>query len=194
MSVNVSSRQLQQADFVERLREVLATHPSLSLGELELEVLETSALKDLTRVSQIIEDCRELGVMFALDDFGTGYSSLTYLKRLPVSQIKIDQSFVRDVLNDTDDLPIIKGVLALANAFQLQVIAEGVETIKHGELLLQLGCDLGQGYGIAPPMPAAEFPGWLATWLPDPTWVDRPSINHDDLPHKVIRKNNPAPL
>jgi diguanylate cyclase (GGDEF)-like protein/PAS domain S-box-containing protein len=194
VSVNVSSRQLQQIDFVERLREVLATHPSLSLGELELEVLETSALKDLTRVSQIIEDCRELGVMFALDDFGTGYSSLTYLKRLPVSQIKIDQSFVRDVLNDADDLPIIRGVLALANAFQLQVIAEGVETIKHGELLLQLGCDLGQGYGIAPPMPAADFPGWLATWLPDPTWVDRPSLNHDDLSHKVIRKNNPAPL
>ena len=132
--------------------------------------------------------------MFALDDFGTGYSSLTYLKRLPVSQIKIDQSFVRDVLNDPDDLSILEGVLGLATAFQLQVIAEGVETVEHGELLLQLGCDLAQGYGIARPMPAADFPGWLATWLPDPTWVDRPSLNHDDLPPKVIRKNNPAPL
>ncbi|MEI7993914.1 MAG: PAS domain S-box protein [Methylococcaceae bacterium] len=188
VSVNVSSHQLQQVDFVERLREVLATHPNLRLGELELEVLETSALKDLNRVSQIIEDCRELGVMFALDDFGTGYSSLTYLKRLPVSQIKIDQSFVRDILNDNNDLAIIEGVLALATAFQLQVIAEGVETIKHGELLLQLGCDLGQGYGIAPPMPAADFPDWLATWLPDPTWVDRPSLSHDDLQHNVNRK------
>ena len=188
VSVNVSARQLQQIDFVDRLREILAAHPDIRLGELELEVLETSALKDLARVSQIIDDCRDIGVMFALDDFGTGYSSLTYLKRLPVSQIKIDQSFVRDALNETNDLAIIEGVLALAKAFQLQVIAEGVETIEHGGLLLQLGCDLAQGYGIAPPMPAADLPGWAANWMPDPTWIDRSSFSPGGSTHKVIRK------
>ena len=188
VSVNIGARHLQQNDFVARLRALLAAHPAIKPGSLEMEVLETSAMEDMARASQIIKDCHEMGVMFALDDFGTGYSSLTYLKRLPVSQIKIDQSFVRDILNDNNDLAIIEGVLALATAFQLQVIAEGVETIKHGELLLQLGCDLGQGYGIAPPMPAADFPDWLATWLPDPTWVDRPSLSHDDLQHNVNRK------
>ncbi len=182
VSVNISSRQLQQADFVERLREVLATHPSLSLGELELEVLETSALKDLSRVSQIIEDCRELGVMFSLDDFGTGYSSLTYLKRLPVGQIKIDQSFVRDMLEDSDDLAILEGVLKLSHSFRRQVIAEGVETVEHGVMLLQLGCELAQGFVIAYPMPASDLLGWTTVWSPDPAWINVPSVSSDDIP------------
>jgi hypothetical protein len=147
-----------------------------------MEILETNVMKDLRKVSKVIDAGREIGVHFSLDDFGTGYSSLTYLKRLPVSQIKIDQSFVRDMLSDPDDLAIIEGVLALAKAFRLQVIAEGMETIKHGEMLLQLGCDLAQGYGIAHPMPAADLPNWAATWQPDPTWINRPSFARDDLP------------
>jgi len=97
VSVNVGARQLQQADFVERLRIHLAAHPEVMPCCFELEVLETSALEDLSLVSQVIEACREIGVLFALDDFGTGYSSLTYLKRLQVAQLKIDQSFVRDM-------------------------------------------------------------------------------------------------
>ena len=170
VSVNVGARQLQQADFVERLRALLARASERQPGDLELEVLETSALEDLARVSQVIEACREIGVRFALDDFGTGYSSLTYLKRLPVTLLKIDQSFVRDMLDDPEDLAILEGVLGLATAFRRQVIAEGVETVEHGEMLLQLGCELAQGYGIARPMPAAEMPGWAATWRPDPAW------------------------
>ena len=112
-----------------------------------------------------------MGVLFALDDFGTGYSSLTYLKRLRVSLLKIDQSFVRDMLDDPDDLAILEGVISLAKAFHREVIAEGVETVAHGTLLLQLGCELAQGYGIARPMPARELPRWAATWQPDPAWV-----------------------
>ena len=138
---------------------------------LELEVLETSALDDIAWVSQVIAECQQMGVMFALDDFGTGYSSLTYLKRLPVSQLKIDQSFVRDMLDDPDDLAILQGVIGLAIAFKRQVIAEGVETVAHGAALLRLGCELGQGYGIARPMPAADLPGWVASWRPDPSWT-----------------------
>jgi EAL domain-containing protein (putative c-di-GMP-specific phosphodiesterase class I) len=114
--------------------------------------------------------CMALGVSFALDDFGTGYSSLTYLRRLPANLIKIDQTFVRDMLIDADDLAIVEGVIALAKSFKRDVIAEGVETIEHGAVLLQLGCDLAQGYGIARPMPASEVPIWVADWKPDDNW------------------------
>jgi diguanylate cyclase (GGDEF)-like protein/PAS domain S-box-containing protein len=185
VSVNVSARQLQQADFVERLREILAQHPDVMPSCLELEVLETSALEELVRVSEVIESCRKIGVMFALDDFGTGYSSLTYLKRLAVAQLKIDQSFVCNMLNDPSDLAILEGVLGLAAAFHRQVIAEGVETVEHGILLLQLGCVRAQGYGIARPMPAADLPAWAATWKPDPAWVDLPAIRQENLPALV---------
>jgi len=182
ISVNVGARQLQQADFIERLHTLLAAHPSFRPGALEMEVLETSALEDLARVSQVIEACREIGVGFALDDFGTGYSSLTYLKRLSVAQLKIDQSFVRDMLDDPDDLAILGGVLGLATALRRQVIAEGVATIEHGTMLLQLGCELAQGYGIAHPMPAADFPGWVRAWRPDPVWTHLPTVRRDDQP------------
>ncbi len=171
VSVNVGARQLQQIDFVTRLREILARHPSVKPGSLALEVLETSALEDIAGVSQVIKQCTEMGVEFALDDFGTGYSSLTYLKRLPVTLLKMDQSFVRDMLVDPDDLAILEGVIGLARAFQRQVIAEGVETIAHGVQLLKLGCYLAQGFGIARPMPAQDLPRWAAQWQPDPAWV-----------------------
>ena len=182
VSVNVGARQLQQADFVLRLGQILASHPNVHPGDLELEVLETSALEDMAGVSVVIEACRKMGVNFSLDDFGTGYSSLTYLKRLPVTQLKIDQSFVRDMLDDPEDLAILEGVIGLASAFRREVIAEGVETIEHGALLLQLGCDLAQGYGIARPMPAHEFPAWAAQWKPDAAWGPVGVVRRDDLP------------
>jgi diguanylate cyclase (GGDEF)-like protein/PAS domain S-box-containing protein len=182
ISVNVGAYQLQQADFVERLQALLLAHPAVKPGDLALEVLETSALEDLARVAQIIEACRGIGVSFSLDDFGTGYSSLTYLKRLQVTQLKIDQSFVREMLDDPDDLAILGGVLSLATAFRRQVIAEGVETVEHGTMLLQLGCELAQGYGIARPMPASDFPDWARAWRPASAWSRLPAVNRDDLP------------
>ena len=174
VSVNICARQLQQANFVERLQTILARHPQVNPNSLELEVLETSALADMAQVSHVIEDCAKMGVSFALDDFGTGYSSLTYLKRLRVALLKIDQSFVRDMLDDPDDLAILKGVIGLAAAFKREVIAEGVETIAHGTALLQLGCELAQGYGIARPMPPEQMPEWVAEWQPDVAWCALP--------------------
>jgi EAL domain-containing protein (putative c-di-GMP-specific phosphodiesterase class I) len=105
-----------------------------------------------------------MGVAFALDDFGTGYSSLTYLKRLRVDSLKIDQSFVHNMLVDPDDLAILKGIIGLASAFKRNVIAEGVETLAHGTLLMQLGCDMAQGYCLARPMPAQDLPDWVSEW------------------------------
>jgi diguanylate cyclase (GGDEF)-like protein/PAS domain S-box-containing protein len=174
VSVNIGARQLQQGNFVERLQTILARHPKVNPIRLELEVLETSALADMELVSQVIEDCRQLGVKFALDDFGTGYSSLTYLKRLRVAILKIDQSFVRDMLVDSDDLAILEGVIGLAAAFKREVIAEGVETIAHGTALMNLGCELAQGYGIARPMPAEQVAAWTTTWEPDAAWCQLP--------------------
>jgi diguanylate cyclase (GGDEF)-like protein/PAS domain S-box-containing protein len=164
ISVNISAYQLQQTDFVERLATLLAAHPDVSPHLLELEVLETSAFSDINYIIATMQDCIGLGVQFALDDFGTGYSSLTYLRRLPANLIKIDQTFIRDMLTDPDDLAIVMGVVSLAKAFQLEVIAEGVETVEHGTELLQLGCKLAQGYGISRPMPSSDILTWLDSW------------------------------
>jgi len=169
-SVNIAAIQLQQPKFTQRLTTLLAAHPDVEPRYLELEVLETSALDDVHYVSTIMNDCMALGVNFALDDFGTGYSSLTYLRGLPANLIKIDQSFVRDMLIDKDALAIVEGVIALAKLFKRDVIAEGVETIEHGTALLQLGCELAQGYGISRPMPARDIPAWVSDWEPDVSW------------------------
>ena len=134
-------------------------------------------LQDVAQTSQVLNACHGIGVSFALDDFGTGYSSLTYLKRLPASVLKIDQSFVSDMLEDPENLNILEGVLGLASAFHRQVIAEGVETVEHGMMLLQLGCELAQGYGIARPMPARDLPGWVSGWRPDPHWAEVPPVH-----------------
>jgi diguanylate cyclase (GGDEF)-like protein/PAS domain S-box-containing protein len=177
VSANVSAMQLQQSDFVEKLKQMLAMQPDLVRHQLSLEVLETSALEDLQQVAKVIRECQKMGVNFSLDDFGTGYSSLTYLRRLPVTQLKIDQSFVRDMLDDADDLAILKGVIGLAHAFNREVIAEGVETKAHGQALLVLGCELAQGYGIARPMPAKEIPGWALSWTQNAVWAGAQALH-----------------
>jgi diguanylate cyclase (GGDEF)-like protein len=171
VSVNIDASQLQRGGFIDQLTVLLARYPGIKHGQLELEILESSALDDVEHVAMLMQQCRELGVNFSLDDFGTGYSSLTYLKRLPAETLKIDRSFVLDMLDDPDDLAIVKGVIGLAAAFRRQVIAEGVETIAHGTRLIALGCSLAQGYCIARPMPADEIPGWVACWRPDRAWT-----------------------
>ena len=178
VSVNISAQQLQYDHFVSRLKELLAENPGVDPELLELEILETSALEDVAQVSILMHTIQEMGVRFALDDFGTGYSSLTYLKKLPAEVIKIDQSFVRDMLVDQDDLAIVQGVIGLAKAFQREVIAEGVETIAHGFALMKMGCMLAQGYGIARPMPAEELQKWAHSWTPDSLWLQvQPEVN-----------------
>jgi diguanylate cyclase (GGDEF)-like protein/PAS domain S-box-containing protein len=170
VSVNITAYHLLQANFAERLGELLAASPRVDPALLELEILETSAFDDLSQVAAVIAACQTHGVSFALDDFGTGYSSLAYLKRLPARVLKIDQSFVRDMLEDHDDLSIVEGIIGLAAAFHRQVIAEGVESAAHGEALLGLGCEDVQGYGIARPMPADTLTTWMRDWCSQPCW------------------------
>lgn len=173
VSINLSAMTLQQGQFFDILKSRLAQWPAGAGELLEIEILESSALDDIGSVIGLIRQCRELGVRFALDDFGVGYSSLTYLKRLPANTLKIDQSFVRDMLSDADDMAILRGILSLAQVFDREVIAEGVETIAHGECLLDLGCDAAQGYGIARPMPAARVIPWIESWVAPAPWLNR---------------------
>ena len=160
ISVNIAARHIQMSDFVEKLRQMLASYPALPAHRIEIEILESVALNDVEQTRHLILEVQKLGVDFALDDFGTGYSSLKYLKQLPVDCLKIDQTFVRDLLEDQDDRAVVSAVIGLASAFNRQVIAEGVETDEHMQMLLKMGCDFGQGYGIARPMPAGAVLGW----------------------------------
>jgi diguanylate cyclase (GGDEF)-like protein/PAS domain S-box-containing protein len=182
VSVNISAAQLLQPDFVAHLQLALARHPEVIPGCLELEILETAALSDMERAGRALAGCRALGVRFALDDFGTGYSSLAYFRKLPVDVLKIDQSFVMDMLDDPNDLDIVESVVRLAQAFNRPVIAEGVETLEHGAVLVALGCRLCQGYGIARPMPPEDLPAWAGRWQQQDVWVrvDR-SLRREDV-------------
>lgn len=129
----------------------------------------------------MIGQCRELGITFALDD-SRHRLLVAYVSQAPASVLKIDQSFVRDMLDDPDDLAILEGVVSLAATFRRNVIAEGVETVEHGNMLLQLGCELAQGYGIARPMAADALPSWVEKWQPNSGWKDVRTIDRDDLP------------
>ncbi|MGE8323667.1 MAG: putative bifunctional diguanylate cyclase/phosphodiesterase, partial [Pseudomonas sp.] len=172
LSVNIAARHLQRCDFAERLRQLLAAHPLVDPARLDLEIVESVAIDNLQHVSRCLDACRALGVRFSLDDFGTGYSSLSYLKRLPTQTIKIDQSFVRDILHDQDDLALTAAVIGLARAFGREVIAEGLETVEHGRVLMGLGCELAQGYCIARPMPVSEVEAWAQAYRQPPQWCD----------------------
>ncbi len=164
ISVNVAARQIQNTHFIEKLGQCLAKYPELEHALLQLEILETSALETVQTAQIIAKTNKALGVSFALDDFGTGYSSLSYLKQLPAKTLKIDRTFVRDMLSDKEDQAIVEGIVNLAKVFGQEVIAEGVETKLHGRKLVKLGCIIAQGYGIAKPMPAEQVLNWIAQY------------------------------
>ena len=170
LSLNISARSVQHEGFVSELRSRLESHRRLASDALSLEILESEALGDLDAVANVMERCDDLGVRFALDDFGTGYSSLTYFRRLPAQVLKIDQTFVRDMLRSKDDRNIVEGVVGLARAFQREVIAEGVESAAHGLMLLHMGCDRAQGFGLGEPMPPDQLPTWIERYVSPPLW------------------------
>ncbi len=186
MSINISSHHLQSSTFLSQLESELDKYPEISSHYLQLEILESSALGDLNKASKIIQTCRDgLGINIALDDFGTGYSSLTHLRNLPANTIKIDQSFIRDMLYDPSDYAIIDGVIGLAESFHREVIAEGVETTEHGLMLLLMGCHNAQGYGIARPMPADDVLAWLKAYIPNQAWLECGNKNRTVKEQKI---------
>jgi len=172
VSINISSHHIQSNVFFKQLNDAFEEHPNANPQNLQLEILESSALGDINTISSIINKCQnELNVCFALDDFGTGYSSLTHIKNLSAKTIKIDQSFVNGLLDDPDDYSIIKGIIGLAKAFNREIIAEGVETVPHGLMLINMGCSQAQGYVISKPLPAKSVPSWIAAYKPDLAWA-----------------------
>jgi diguanylate cyclase (GGDEF)-like protein/PAS domain S-box-containing protein len=185
VSVNVASRQLHQELFVSRLIAILNHHHPDTIKNLTIEIVETTALEDISRVSETIKQCRDLGVNFAIDDFGTGFSSLAHLKHLPVNELKIDKSFVYSMLQKPEDLAIVRGVIGLSKSFKHIVVAEGVESIDQILMLMDLGCNIVQGYQIARPMPAEQLTSWLKEFEPHPLWKlplsQAPSRNYFEL-------------
>ncbi len=172
VSINISARHLQAPNFFKHLVDRLARYEGIKSNGIALEIVESVALADITKVSRVIDECHALGLSFALDDFGTGYSSLTYFKRLKIDLIKIDQSFVKNLEIDEEDNAIVAGVIGLAQTFRRQVLAEGVETEHLGRLLQDMGCHLLQGYGIARPMPASDVAAWVERWEKQPAWLE----------------------
>ncbi|HRP23177.1 EAL domain-containing protein [Thauera sp.] len=167
VSINVGANHLLKPGFVDTVRSALQRHPGIPPARLELEILESTAIDDMVSALEVLHACRRLGIRLALDDFGTGYASLKHFRQLPVDLLKIDRSFVIDMLDDAEDRAIVQGVIQLAKAFGREVIAEGVETPAHAAALTALGCRLGQGFGIARPMPAAHVLGWVAWYTAD---------------------------
>ncbi len=156
LAVNVSARQLHEPGFAEMVRQIVAEH-GIDPALLKLEITESAVLDDVDQVVELMQTLGQSGVRFSMDDFGTGYSSLQYLKRLPLSQLKIDRSFVRDLASDHNDQAIVRTIIAMAHTMNLDVIAEGVETELQRNLLTAAGCSRFQGYLIGRPAPIAEF-------------------------------------
>ena len=154
--MNVSAQQFRQPDFVEQVAAILKTSGA-NPHRLKLELTETLLLDDVELAISKMAALKARGVGFALDDFGTGYSSLSYLQRLPISQLKIDRSFVRDILNRPGDASITRTIISLAQTMGLAAIAEGVETPEQFALLAELGCDGYQGYWFGRPVPVETF-------------------------------------
>lgn len=156
LSINVSAKQFRKADFVQQIQNAVNRYgidPSL----LKLELTESLLLDDVEEIIATMTTLREIGVQFSLDDFGTGYSSLMYLKRLPLNQLKIDQSFVRDLITDGSDQAIVHTIIAMAKSLSLDIIAEGVETEEQLKFLLNKGCTAYQGYLFSRPLPIMQF-------------------------------------
>lgn len=162
VAVNISARQLHQTGFLAELRNILAT-TGANPHKLKLELTESSVVDDLETVIEIMNSLSSLGVSFSMDDFGTGYSSLANLKRLPLEQLKIDQSFVRDIPEDADGCAIASAIIALGKSLRLVVIAEGVETQQQLDFLSGQGCHAYQGYFLGRPMPAEAFENFAKT-------------------------------
>jgi len=160
VSVNVSAMQVRDGSLLETLRAALHTH-AMPPGSVEIELTETTLMDSVDKTLVQLHAIKRLGVELAIDDFGTGYSSLNYLNRFPIDRLKIDRSFVRDMLDDPTDLAITRAIIGLGHTLDLKVVAEGVETEREAETLRASNCDELQGYLIARPMPAQDLVAWL---------------------------------
>lgn len=179
LSINLSPSHFLGPDFRDDLAKALADCSSAIRSRLILEILETTALDDTQRVMENLKACRELGVDISLDDFGTGYSSLDLFRRLPAKEIKIDRSFVMDMLENTDNHMIVNAIISLSRSFKRRIVAEGIESIDVETKLMELGCEIGQGFVYSRPLPLDQAMAWASKF----TWANRTT----EAPHPTGR-------
>jgi EAL domain-containing protein (putative c-di-GMP-specific phosphodiesterase class I) len=165
IAVNISVRNLLDSDLPDEIGALLVRH-GVEPRRLTLEITESSVMADPERAVDVLQRLSRIGIRLSVDDFGTGYSSLTYLKRLPVDEVKIDKSFVLSMATDPGDAAIVRSIIDLGGSLGLLVVAEGVEETSAWERLAELGCDVVQGYALCRPVPAAEATEWLRGWDP----------------------------
>ena len=163
VAVNLSAVQFKNANFASDVQSVIERF-GIDPRHLELEITESMVMDRVDEVTTLLGQFKELGVQLAIDDFGTGYSSLAYLKRFPVDKLKIDQSFVRDVIVDAEDAAIVKTIIGLSKNLGLECVAEGIESEEQFKRLRDLGCDEAQGHYFSKPMPADDLPQWCNRW------------------------------
>lgn len=183
LSVNISPKQFKQHTFVDKVKKI-ADDINIDYAYfkfIEFEILENSALESINHTNETIHELNKMGIQFALDDFGTGYSSLTHLKELNIDTIKIDKSFIFEMLHNSQDMAIVNAVISLSKVFQIEVIAEGAENIEHLLMLFELGCDTIQGYTVAKPMSFNNFVSYITNYSPDPRW----KIASNHLPRRA---------
>jgi len=186
MAVNLSARQFRQDSLIDTVRGALAA-ARLEPRYLELELTESAVMQDAESSVQIMRKLSDLGLRISVDDFGTGYSSLSYLRRLPLDKLKIDRSFIREIVTSRDDAEIVRAIVTLAHSLHLKVIAEGVETAEQLTFLRSLGCDQYQGYYCSPPLPAAQFIALLPHRPIDESKRVPPALE-DTMISRVLRK------
>ena len=170
VSVNISTRHLLHPAFFSDIDAALESYPNVMDVGFGIEVTETGPMMDHARAKVVIEECRRRGIRVGLDDFGTGSASLSHIQQLDIEHIKLDQSFVKNILSDERNMAIAAGVITTARLLAKTVIAEGVETAEQGDLLASLGCHQLQGFSISRPMPGASVPNWVARWIPPTSW------------------------
>lgn len=170
VSINISTRHLLHPAFFSDIDAVLDTYPDVMDVGFGIEVTETGPSMDHSHAKTVIEECRRRGIRVGLDDFGTGSASLSHIQKLDIEHIKLDQSFVRNILSDERNMAIAAGVITTARMLAKTVIAEGVETAEQGDLLASLGCHQLQGFSISRPMRADAVPAWVAGWVPPASW------------------------
>lgn len=161
--MNLSAQDLRDPQLIDRIKGLFSTW-GLAPERIQFELTESALMEDPAGAQETLRWLKALGVVLFIDDFGTGYSSLSYLQKLPVDSIKIDQSFVVDMLNNKDSAIIVGSTIDLGHHLNLEVVAEGVETQAMWERLTELGCDTAQGYFVSEPFPVDQFAKWEAQW------------------------------
>lgn len=172
ISINLEPPYIEQSNFVDKITSLFLKFPDIKKSNISFEILETGLLCKPETINKL-KQLNEFGILFSLDDFGIGYSSLSYIKDLPLSSIKIDRSFIQELTTVDYTKKIVKHIIDLARSLNLEVIAEGIETIEQGSTLIELGCTLGQGYYIAKPMSPTDLPIWIRNWTLPTLWSNK---------------------